>query len=99
MGYRSVLESSALDPLSHQIIHALQVDGRASFNRIATVLGVSEQTVARRYRRLRADGIVRVVGMVDPRRVGQTAWTVRIQCRPGTATKLADALARRGDVA
>jgi DNA-binding Lrp family transcriptional regulator len=99
MGYQSVLESSALDPLSHQVIHALQIDGRASFNRIATVLGVSEQTVARRYRRMRADGIVRVVGLLDPSRLGQTMSTVRIQCRPGAATKLADALAKRADVA
>ena len=99
MNAQDVQESSALEPVDHRIIHALQLDGRASFNRIATVLGVSEQTVARRYRRMRADGIVRVVGMVDPRRLGQTAWTVRIQCRPGTAAKLADALARRGDVA
>src|SRR5690348_14727934 len=99
MGYRSVLESADLDALSHQIIHALQLDGRASFNRIATVLGVSEQTVARRYRRMRADGIIRVVGLLDPSRLGQTMSTVRIQCRPGTATKLADALARRADVA
>ena len=57
MGYRSVLESAELDALSHQIIHALQLDGRASFNRIATVLGVSEQTAARRYRRMRTDGV------------------------------------------
>lgn len=99
MGYRSMLESSALDPLSHQIIHALQIDGRASFNRIATVLGVSEQTVARRYRAMRADGIIRVVGLLDPSRLGQTSSTVRIQCRPGAASKLADVLAKRADVA
>jgi DNA-binding Lrp family transcriptional regulator len=99
MAYRTVLESSGLDPLSHRIIHALQVDGRASFKRIADVLGVSEQTVARRYRRMRTDGIIRVVGLLDPSRLGQTMSTVRIQCRPGSATKLADALARRVDVA
>jgi DNA-binding Lrp family transcriptional regulator len=99
VGHRSVSESSALDPLSHQIIHALQIDGRAAFNRIAAVLGVSEQTVARRYRRMRADGVIRVVGLLDPVRMGQTMATVRIQCRPGTAAKLADALARRDDVA
>ncbi|HVX46441.1 MAG TPA: Lrp/AsnC family transcriptional regulator [Mycobacteriales bacterium] len=99
MGNLSVLESSSLDPLSHRIIHALQIDGRASFNRIAAVLDVSEQTVARRYRRMRADGIIRVVGLLDPARLGHAVSTVRIQCRPGGAAKLADALARRADVA
>jgi DNA-binding Lrp family transcriptional regulator len=87
-----------LDRLDRQIIHALQVEGRAPFARIAQVLEVSEQTVARRYRRLRGDGLVRVIGLVDPVRLGQTDWTVRVQCRPGTTGQLADALARRDDV-
>jgi hypothetical protein len=42
-----------LDTLDEQLIHALQVDGRASFNQIAAVLGASDRTVARRYHRPR----------------------------------------------
>jgi DNA-binding Lrp family transcriptional regulator len=87
-----------LDLLDRQLIRALQIDPRAPFSRIADVLGVSEQTVARRYRRLRADGYLRVLGLVSPRAAGATEWLVRIGCRPGGARRLADALARREDV-
>jgi DNA-binding Lrp family transcriptional regulator len=91
-------ESAVLDQLNRQLIRALQLDPRAAFSRIADVLEVSEQTVARRYRRLRGDGYLRVLGLVSPRAVGATEWLVRIGCRPGGARRLADALARREDV-
>lgn len=83
-----------IDQLDRRILHALQIDGRAPFRRIATVLGVSEQTVARRYRRLRAGELVRVSGMIDPRRLRRTDWLVRVQCRPDSARALAEAVAR-----
>jgi DNA-binding Lrp family transcriptional regulator len=99
MNYRLALESSSRDHIDLQIIHALQLRPRASFSRIAAATGVSEQTVARRYRRLRDEGVIRVIGLVDSRRVGQNDWVVRVQVRPGSAVKLAEALARRDDVA
>jgi DNA-binding Lrp family transcriptional regulator len=92
-----VATSLRLDPLDRQIIHALIIDGRAPLRRIATVLGVSEQTVARRYRRIRSAGVVRVVGLPDSRRLGQSDWFVRLQCAPDAAAGVAEALARRGD--
>jgi DNA-binding Lrp family transcriptional regulator len=87
-----------IDELDDRLIHALQLDGRVPFARLAQLLGVSEQTVARRFRRLRSAGIVRVLGMVDPAPLGESAWIVRIQSRPDAAASLADALARRPDV-
>src|SRR5580704_9866938 len=91
-------ESAVLDHLDHQVVRALQLDPRASFSLMAEVLGVSEQTVARRYRKLRGDGYLRVMGLVSPRDVGVTEWLLRVGCRPGGARRLADALARREDV-
>lgn len=78
-------------------MHALQIDGRAPFARIAAVLEVSEHTVARRYRRLRSAGVVRVVGAVDGFRLGYASWTVRLRCTPDAAGAIAAALARRSD--
>jgi DNA-binding Lrp family transcriptional regulator len=86
-----------LDELDRQIIHALIIDGRAPFSRIAAVVGASEQTVARRYRRMHAAAIVRVVGLPDWQRLGQSGWMVRLQCVPDAAAAVADALARRSD--
>jgi DNA-binding Lrp family transcriptional regulator len=91
-------QSAVLDRLDRQILHALQLSPRAPFARVGGVLGVSEQTVARRYQRMRTDGLVRVLARADPSRLpGTTSWTLRIGCRPGTAAATADALARRGD--
>jgi DNA-binding Lrp family transcriptional regulator len=87
----------SVDELDLRLIHALQVDGRAPFSRIAAVLGTSDRTVARRYARLRATGRMRVVGLPDASRLGLTEWFVRLQCAPDTATRVADALARRAD--
>jgi DNA-binding Lrp family transcriptional regulator len=94
----AVRNSSAFDELERGIVQALQIDPRAGFSRVAEVLGVSEQTIARRYRRLRGEGLLRVIGLVDPRAVGQADWMVRVGCRPGGAGRLAEALARRDDV-
>ncbi|MDF3291221.1 Lrp/AsnC family transcriptional regulator [Streptomyces silvisoli] len=86
-----------LDEVDRGLIHALHLDGRASFARIAEVLGVSTQTVARRYRRLRADASLRVVALADPDRADQAQWIVRLTASPRTAQDLAHALARRRD--
>ncbi|WP_457518697.1 Lrp/AsnC family transcriptional regulator [Streptomyces sp. TE33382] len=85
------------DALDLCLLQALRLDGRASFSRIAEVLGVSDQTVARRYRRLRSEARLRVLGMADHSRLGRTNWVVRLRCKPDAAEPLADALARRPD--
>ena len=91
------VESPVLDDLDHRIIHALYLDGRVSFSRMAEVLGTSEQTIARRYRRLRDEHGVRVVGQLDSQRLGRSDWAVRIRCTPDAATPVATALAKRPD--
>jgi DNA-binding Lrp family transcriptional regulator len=86
-----------LDRLDRGLVHALHVDGRAPFSRIAAVLGVSPQTIIRRYQRLRAQAGLRVVGLPNPERTGQTRWIVRLTAAPATAGALARSLARRPD--
>lgn len=78
-------------------MHALQVDGRAPLRLIGEVLGISENTVARRYRRLRTAGILRVAGTLNGARLGYSAWTIRLQCTPDAASSIATALAARTD--
>lgn len=94
-----VMEGSVvLDEMDRRILHGLHLAPRASFAVLAEVLGTSEQTVARRYRRMRRDGIVRVLGVRRPEGRGETAWVVRVRCRPSGAPALARALAQREDV-
>jgi DNA-binding Lrp family transcriptional regulator len=87
-----------IEELDGRILHSLQLAPRASFRRIADVVGTSEQTVARRYHRMHRDGLVRVIGVVDPRVYGDCQWMVRIRAEPDDLPRLADALVRRPDV-
>ncbi|GAA5049967.1 Lrp/AsnC family transcriptional regulator [Streptomyces similanensis] len=89
--------SVTLDTLDRRLVHALQIDGRAPFSRIAAVLGVPERTVARRYHRLRSALVVRVVGLVDSARVGMLDWFVRVECATDAVDALTAALAQRDD--
>ncbi|WP_327066600.1 Lrp/AsnC family transcriptional regulator [Kitasatospora sp. NBC_01302] len=86
-----------LDDLDRALIHALRIDGRAPFSRIAAVLDVSPQTVGRRYRQLRAEASLRVVGLADPERAGRAQWLVRLSASPHSAQDVAQALVRRPD--
>ncbi|MBI0318730.1 Lrp/AsnC family transcriptional regulator, partial [Streptomyces javensis] len=91
------MQSQAPDPLDLKLLQALQLDGRAPFNRIAHALGVSDQTVARRFRRLRTTVQLRVLGITDESRLGRSTWLLRLRCTPDAAEQLAGALARRPD--
>ena len=91
------METDTLDELDRKLLQALQLDGRAPFSRIAGVLGVSDQTIARRYKRLRSSSEARVLGLTDESRLGRSVWLVRLHCTPDGADRLAGALARRAD--
>ncbi|MEU9166649.1 Lrp/AsnC family transcriptional regulator [Streptomyces sp. NPDC048420] len=87
------------DEIDRKILRALHYSPRASFRLIGEVAGVSEQTAARRYQALRREGVMRVVGLVNPEAQGLARWITRIRCRPDRVTPLADALTRRSDIA
>lgn len=61
------LEVSDLDK---RIIEQLQEDGRRPFTQIATDLGVSEAAVRARTNRLMGSGILQIVGVTDPLKLG-----------------------------
>ncbi len=81
------------DSLDRRIISALQIDGRASWHRIAAALGEAERTVVRRGTRLLDSGLVRIGAMAQ--HGGSTV--VGVRCAPGQARMVASALAGRPD--
>ncbi len=91
------MESMILDAVDRQIIHILSIEPRASFRTIADVTGTSDQTAARRYRRLCESAGLRVLGVPEGSRLGWTDWFVRLHTTPGGADAIAEALARRPD--
>jgi DNA-binding Lrp family transcriptional regulator len=88
-------DRSVLDDIDRALVHALHIDGRAPFARIAEVLEVSTQTVTRRYQRLRREAGLRVVGLTAPDQ--DSRWLVRLTAAPATAGDVARSLARRPD--
>ena len=91
------MEVSLLDAIDRQIVHILAIEPRASFRTIAAVTGISDQTAARRYRRLAEAAGLRVLGVPDASRLGWTEWFLRLQTTPGGADSIAEALARLPD--
>ena len=91
------VRSITIDALDRKIIQALYIDPRAPFSRLSEALGPSEQTIARRYRRLFEGRVVRVVGQLDSQRLGRSDWAVRIRCAPGSAPTIATKMAQHPD--
>jgi DNA-binding Lrp family transcriptional regulator len=94
---RSARPGDDFDDLDREVVHALQVDARAPFRRIGEVLGVSDQTVARRYARLLERQALRVLGLTDPVVVDERQWIFRVRVAPDVVREVADALAARSD--
>jgi len=94
-GSRRQDELSALD---RRIIEHLQADGRRPFTQIAAELGVSEAAVRARTNRLVERGILQIVGVVDPGKMGFQQALIGIRCEPGRLVSVADALAALPEV-
>jgi Lrp/AsnC family leucine-responsive transcriptional regulator len=61
----------ALDKLDRHILRSLQADGRATYDQIAEVVGLSPSAVLRRVKRLEEVGVIdRYVALVKPEAVG-----------------------------
>lgn len=91
------MDPLTLDDLDRQLVHALQVDGRVGFGRMAEVLDASDRTLNRRYRRLHAAGVLTVVGVPVARALGQADWLIRMRCLPHAAPEIGAVLAARPD--
>ena len=86
-----------LDEIDRKLVHALAIDARASFRTLGEACGCSDQTAARRYRRLQEEAELRVRGDVEALRVGWDDWLLRLQCTPAGTMPVAEALSRRAD--
>lgn len=71
-----------LDELDRRLLHAVQIEPRATWTALAPLLEVDPGTLSRRWRRLTEDGIAWSTGLT--RRLGQPAL-VEIVCEPTKA--------------
>jgi Lrp/AsnC family transcriptional regulator, regulator for asnA, asnC and gidA len=63
-----------LDDVDAAILRSLQTDGRKSFSDLAKDMNIAVSTVSKRYTQLVENNVVKVVGRVDPNRVGLNAY-------------------------
>ena len=80
--------------LDKRIIEHLQQDGRRPFTQIATELGVSEAAVRARTNRLIEKGILQVVGVTDPLKLGFQQWAmIGVKCEAARLLEVAEEIA------
>ena len=78
---RSAEDVSELD---RAIIERLQADGRRPFTQIAAELGVSEAAVRARTNRLTERGVLQIVGVADPMKLGyDQVALIGVRCGAG----------------
>lgn len=91
--------STMPDDLDMKIMAELQEDGRRSYREIGTRLGVSPGTIRSRALQLMADGLIEVIAVPNPWRMGFKFFAdVGLRLAPGSADAVADELARREEV-
>jgi Lrp/AsnC family transcriptional regulator for asnA, asnC and gidA len=85
--------------LDKRVIEHLQADGRRPFTQIAAELGVSEAAVRARTNRLIERGILQIVGVTDPLKLGfhQMAM-IGIRCESDQLVEVADQIAEMPEV-
>src|SRR6201981_2785431 len=82
-----------LEDISKQIIEQLQTDGRQSYAAIGKAVGLSEAAVRQRVQRLHETGVMQIVAVTHPLRLGfRRQAMIGLRC-DGDVQELADQLA------
>lgn len=89
----AVTDAAGFDAVDKAIVEELQRDGRRSYAALAKIVGKSEAAVRQRVQRLIDAGVMQIVAVTDPLRLGfarQAMVGVRVA---GDLREVADALA------
>ena len=85
--------------LDKRIIEHLQTDGRRPYTQIAAELGVSEAAVRARTNRLVERGVMQIVGVTDPLRLGfQQMAMIGIRCERDMLVEVSERIADMPEV-
>jgi Lrp/AsnC family transcriptional regulator for asnA, asnC and gidA len=83
-----------MDQIDLDIIAYLQSDGRKPFTDIAKELEISEGTVRNRVTRLVEKGVLQIVGLIDPNRLGYEAPAmIGVSVQPALLDEVAEIVA------
>ncbi len=84
---------SPLSGVDKAIIEQLQEDGRRPYTEVAAAVGLSEAAVRQRVRKLIDTGVMQIVAVADPLRVGFSLMALVAVRAEGDLLKTAEALA------
>ena len=88
----------ALDEISKRIVEQLQADGRQSYAAIGKAVGLSEAAVRQRVQRLQEAGVMQIVAVTGPLKLGfRRQAMIGIRC-DGDLQKVADQLASMEEI-
>jgi Lrp/AsnC family transcriptional regulator, regulator for asnA, asnC and gidA len=89
---------TVLDAVSKQIIEQLQQDGRRSYAAIGKAIGLSEAAVRQRVQRLQEAGVMQIVAVTDPLKLGfRRQAMIGLRC-DGDLQQVADQLAGMAEI-
>jgi Lrp/AsnC family transcriptional regulator for asnA, asnC and gidA len=66
-------DKSIIDDVDRKILQELTVDGRVSFTELAEKIGLSTNTILKRYHKLVENGSIKVSIQIDPKKMGYTS--------------------------
>jgi len=92
-------DADGVSELDQSIIERLQADGRRPYTRIAAELGVSEAAVRARTNRLIERGVLQIVGVADPLKLGYDQMAmIGVRCEGDQLMPAAAAIAALPEV-
>jgi Lrp/AsnC family transcriptional regulator for asnA, asnC and gidA len=93
-----LVATPGLDEISKRIIEQLQADGRQSYAAIGKAVGLSEAAVRQRVQRLHEAGIMQIVAVTDPLKLGfRRQAMIGLRC-DGDPQSIADHLADMDEI-
>lgn len=96
---KSIEEPAALDAIDLKILDILRKDGRATFADMAGQLNVSPGMIRQRYNRLVEQGLLKVVAITNPLRMGyRTMAMIGIRVDGTKLLKVADKISKFDEV-
>ncbi|MFT4085582.1 MAG: Lrp/AsnC family transcriptional regulator [Gordonia sp. (in: high G+C Gram-positive bacteria)] len=90
--------SQSLDDTAKKIIELLQADGRSSYSSIGKEVGLSEAAVRNRVQKLSDGGLLQIVAVTDPLKLGFARQAlIGVRCT-GDTQEVAAALAEHDEI-
>ena len=87
-----------LDEIDKAIIRELQADGRMAYTQLAPVVGLSQAATRQRVQRLLESGVMQIVAVTDPLKLGFKVQAIVGVCADGDLKALAETIGRMPEV-